>query len=203
LKTIQTLRSKIIRTSSDSASDDDLAAEANELRKNRDSLESQWEILKTKESQLEIRSPIAGTLLTWNPQELLNSRPVAAGQILLTLADVTGDWEIDVKIPEEEMGHVRQALQDNAGQVRIEFTLNSQVGKHYPAILREADISRRSEIDPDLLHYFRGAVTLSTSQEYQPISGAGVSVRIHCGSRALGYVLFHDLYEWFQRNVLF
>jgi hypothetical protein len=33
--------------------------------------------------------------------------------------------------------------------------------------------------------------------------GAEVSARIDCGKRALGYVLFHELIIFFQKNILF
>ncbi|MDC0308056.1 MAG: hypothetical protein P8M30_08035 [Planctomycetaceae bacterium] len=203
LTNIQTLRSQMIRNSSDSTEADELAAEANELSIKKVSLTAQWDILKTKESQLEILSPISGTLLTWNPQELLSSRPVDAGQILLTLADVEGDWQLEVKIPEEEMGHIRQALSENSDQLVIDYSPDAQVGQIFQATLVEDQIARRSEIDPDMLHYFRATVAVSVQDNYAPVSGAGVTVRIDCGSRALGYVLFHDLYEWTQKNLLF
>jgi hypothetical protein len=203
LTTLQTLRSQIIRNSSDSSDADELAAEANELSIKKESLTTQWGILKTKESQLEILSPISGTLLTWNPQELLNSRPVDAGQVLLTLADVEGDWQLEVKIPEEEMGHIRRALSKHSGQLMIDFSPDANVGQVFQATLVENQIARRSEIDPDMLHYFRATVAMTLPETFDPVSGAGVTVRIDCGSRALGYVLFHDLYEWVQKYLLF
>jgi multidrug efflux pump subunit AcrA (membrane-fusion protein) len=203
LRTIQTLRSNLIRSSSKSSEDDELAAEANELRQQRDSLEAQWEILTQKQKKLNVRSPTSGVVLTWNSQELLTARPVTAGQLLLTIADVNGAWRIDVKIPENEIGHVREALRENSGELPLEFSLDAQVGESYAATLREDRIARRAEIDPELQHFFRAAVSISSQQEFEPLSGAEVSVRIHCGSRALGYVLFHDLYEWLQRNIFF
>ena len=33
--------------------------------------------------------------------------------------------------------------------------------------------------------------------------GATVSARVQCGRRSVGYVMFHDLFGWFQREVLF
>ena len=40
-------------------------------------------------------------------------------------------------------------------------------------------------------------------QHDQPRPGAEVIARIHCGKRALGFVLFHDAWEWVQTNLLF
>lgn len=203
LKTIQTLRSNLIRNDDESVKDDELAAEANELRKLRDSLENQWKILQEKEKQLRVFSPVPGEILTWDSRDLLESRPVMVGQLLLTVADVDGDWKIEVKIPEREIGHVRRSLAERAGELRIEFSLDAQLGESYPAVLKENQIARSAEIDPDLQHFFRAEVPIDRQQQFELLSGAEVNVRIHCGSRALGYVLFHDLYEWCQRNVFY
>lgn len=101
------------------------------------------------------------------------------------------------------MGHIRQALSENSDQLVIDYSPDAQVGQIFQATLVEDQIARRSEIDPDMLHYFRATVAVSVQDNYAPVSGAGVTVRIDCGSRALGYVLFHDLYEWTQKNLLF
>ena len=33
--------------------------------------------------------------------------------------------------------------------------------------------------------------------------GADVRVRVHCGTRSLGYVLFHDVWSFVQSRILF
>ena len=37
----------------------------------------------------------------------------------------------------------------------------------------------------------------------EPRPGAEVIARIHCGKRWLGFVLFHDAWEWAQTHLLF
>jgi len=44
---------------------------------------------------------------------------------------------------------------------------------------------------------------LTAPLSFAPIPGAEVEVSIGCGQRSLGFVLFHDLYEWIQRNILY
>ncbi len=49
------------------------------------SLERQLQLYRRKQGQLEVRSPIAGQVTTWNLTELLKNRPVRQGQVLMEL----------------------------------------------------------------------------------------------------------------------
>ena len=51
----------------------------------------------------------AGTVLTWNVQELLAARPVTRGQVLLTVADLSGPWVLEIRMPDDRIGHVLAA----------------------------------------------------------------------------------------------
>ncbi len=203
LQTIQTLRSSLIRGSGDPAKDDELSAEANELLKRQKSLDAQLELLEQQDKQLHLQAPMSGVLLTWNPHELLASRPVVAGQLLLTVADLESDWEIDLQIPEKEWGHISSALEANSGTLSLEYRMYSHLSQFHSASLSREKISRRAEIDADLEHFFRAEVPLTAPLSFAPIPGAEVEVSIGCGQRSLGFVLFHDLYEWIQRNILY
>ena len=50
-------------------------------------------------------------MLTWNVQQLLEDRPVGRGQILLTIGDLSGPWEVKLHIPDRQTGHVLAAQQ--------------------------------------------------------------------------------------------
>ena len=119
------------------------------------------------------------------------------------MADLESDWEIDLQIPEREWGHVSRAFKDISESLKIEYRLNSHLSQFYTASLFQEKISRRAEIDADLEHFFRAKVPLTAPLSFAPIPGAEVEVSINCGQRPMGFVLFHDLYEWVQRNVLF
>ena len=77
----------------------ELTAQQEELRAVIASLESQYAILQRQQAELEIRSPLAGELLTWSAEQLLASRPVVRGQVLLTVADLSGPWGLELSFP--------------------------------------------------------------------------------------------------------
>ncbi len=177
----------------------ELTAQQEELRALLASLESQHAILRQQQSELEVRSPIAGELLTWDAEQLLAARPVARGQVLLTVADLGGPWHLELRIPERRMLHLAQARRDSDGPLDVSFALATN-----PAQVLWGKLDRvggRTEITET-----DGAVVLATAGidgEKVPARGpgAGVVARIHCGRRAVGYVWLHDLIDavrtWF------
>lgn len=177
----------------------ELTAQQEELRALVASLEAQDAILQRQQAELEVRSPIAGELLTWNAEQLLQSRPVARGQVLLTVADLDGPWELQLRIPDRRMRHVLEARQEAVGPLEVSFRLTTSPGQALTGTLDR--VGMRTEITED-----EGAVVLATAQidrEELPerVPGAGVVARVHCGRRAIGYVWLHDLIDavrsWF------
>ena len=96
-----------------------LAGEQAELKQKRNSSDAQLALLKEKQLQLDVRSPIDGEVVTWDlPNRLPNDRPVQQGQVLLRVADPTGDWQLEVHMPENHMGHVTSYQQTLYKQAR-------------------------------------------------------------------------------------
>lgn len=205
LTAIDAIRSNLVRGRNESKEDDDrLAAEAQELRERRESLAAQLQILNRRTQQLQIKSSLSGRILTWNAEVLLTPRrPVLAGQLLVTVADLDGPWAIELQLPEDDFGHIRDALQQDGGSVPIEFFVDARPGIHHRAQLHRDQVSRTAEVDLEMNHYVPATIELPDDAGTAFVPGAGVTVRVDCGRRSLGFVLFHDLYEWLQRHVFF
>ena len=60
-------------------------------------------------ADLEVYSPIDGQIVTWDLKNRLEGRPVQKGQALLRVANPEGDWELDLHMPEDRMGHIARA----------------------------------------------------------------------------------------------
>src|SRR5208337_865382 len=82
-----------------------LVAQQEELQELIRNLEEQHVILKKKQAELQVRSPMDGEVLTWDVQQLLQDRPVDRGQALLTVGDLSGPWRLDLRIPDREVAH--------------------------------------------------------------------------------------------------
>ena len=86
-----------------------LSGEAEELDQEIATLKDQELLLRKKRELLEIRSPIAGeVMMSWDVQKSLMYRPVTTGQLLLSVANPKGDWELELYMRESRGGHVRR-----------------------------------------------------------------------------------------------
>ena len=155
-----------------------------------------------------MRSPISGTVLTWNVRELLAARPVTRGQVLLTVADLTGPWVLEIRVPDDRIGHVLAAEE---AQKRLTTVRRWSVVHrgHRTGRGRDAGHIKRIALATET-DKTAGATVLVTAafdraaipaNELRP--GATVVAKIHCGRRSLGYVWLHQLWETIQSRVLF
>jgi len=177
----------------------ELTAQQEELRELIAGLESQSAILQRRQAELEVRSPLAGELLTWSAEQLLAARPVVRGQVLLTVADLAGPWRLELRLPDRRLWHVLQARRATPDPLPVSFSLATNPGHVLSGRLDR--VGQRTELSET-----EGAVVLATvrinpAEAAELVPGAGVVARIHCGRRAVGYVWLHDLIDavrtWF------
>jgi multidrug efflux pump subunit AcrA (membrane-fusion protein) len=171
----------------------ELTAQQEELRALLAGLESQHAILRQQQSELEVRSPIAGEVLTWNAEQLLMARPVARGQVLLTVADAAGPWHLELRVPERRMLHLAEARREGAGPLDVSFALATSLAQVLWGKLDR--VGGRTEITEDEGAVVLAAASINREEIPERVPGAGVVARIHCGRRAIGYVWLHDLID--------
>lgn len=187
---------------------DQLAAQEAEVGAELVSLKHQQKILADERADLEIRSPIAGTVLTWNVRDLLSARPVTRGQALLTVADLSGPWVLEIRVPDDQIGHVLAADEKQKSSDAIEALGLSFIVATEPGATRVGRVKRialATETDKT-----KGATVLVTADfdratvpASELLPGATVVAKIHCGRRSLGYVWLHQLWETIQSHLFF
>jgi len=94
-----------------------LSGEQAELKQKLESLDAQWGLYKSKQAELNVKSPINGIVITWDLRNRLIHRPVQRGQVLLRVADPSGPWQLELKMPEKRMGYLiamQQSLYDQS-----------------------------------------------------------------------------------------
>lgn len=95
------------------------AADLMVLRAKEASLDNQWLYFQKKLADLDVQSPIGGQVVTWKIDELLDGgRPVERGQLLMHIADRNGPWQLELQMPEDNMGHIARAQQELYGRLR-------------------------------------------------------------------------------------
>jgi multidrug efflux pump subunit AcrA (membrane-fusion protein) len=214
----------------------------NQLKGYRDNLLKRRELVVKKTKLLDITSPIDGKVVTWKVHDLLLNRPVSTGTRLMEIADPTGEWELQIDVPEAKMGHVQRELgllrkSDPGAQLEVTFILATHPGDRLVGKVTRVDESAQvsgeegntvrmdvafdqgellkliesDDEQKDNEKTVAAAPRQLTPEEQQQIAelklnlkvGADVKAKIHCGRAPVGYVLFHDLWEFIQSRILF
>jgi multidrug efflux pump subunit AcrA (membrane-fusion protein) len=178
-----------------------LPAEIAVLEQRRESLKREAALLAEKRKLLRIESPLDGQISTWNVAELLDQRPVRKGQALLSLVAPEGDWEVEVRLPEDRLGHVVEAQRGTKPQLDVTFATATEPGKEYRGTIASVGLAAEPHGEEGNVVRVRTAIDKRQLAELHP--GADVRVRVHCGTRPLGYVLFHDVWAFVQSQILF
>ena len=168
-------------------------AEEERLKKLLTSLQEQKLLLDAEREALRLRSPIAGHVLTWDLTEALQQRPVKRGQVLMTVADTSGPWVLEVEVPDQDAGYVLAARRTSQPDLPVSFILATNPSQTYAGRLEK--LAEIAEADERQQLSVTALVRVEASAIPHRLAGAGVVARIDCGRRALGYVWLHDLIE--------
>ena len=151
-------------------------------------------------------------MLTWNVQDCSPARPVTRGQALLTIADLDGPWIIELRVPDDRIGHVLEAEDERTRsksdqQLAASFLLATEPGKSHVGKVEKISLAADTDKTPDKATGTTVEVTVSFDRAQFPPDelrqGATVVGKIHCGRRSLGYVWLHELWEAIQSHLLF
>jgi len=183
-----------------------LDGRARQLQREIESLDEQLKLWEARRGDLQVTSPIDGVIVTWQVRDRLLLRPVEKGQVLMSVADKSGPWELEVHMPDDRLGHVNRAVLEarEAGRdLEVDYILATDPGTRHHGVVRE--IHEQAEVRGEEGNTVLVRVTIDPERHEKEQLGAGASVtaRIACGKRPLGYVWFHDLLSFIQTQILF
>lgn len=223
----KSLQSKTLQKADDNLTPQDeiqLNGEIEQLVQQRLTVESQLRVREEQEKQLTIRSPIAGqVMLAWDVERSLERRRVEPGQVVMEIADLSKEWELQLDMLEGRMRHVTMAANEAAEaeeDLKVTYILETDPRNEYDGTVRYIDdvtrvsgdlgptVLMRIKIDKqDLLESAAGAAAISSvtgeREERTLRPGATVKAKVDCGDTSLAYRWFHEVIAWVQRNVLF
>jgi len=179
-----------------------LQSELMQAQETQRSLIEQIELQKKQKDQLLVTSPIAGRVLTWEVYETLFGRPLQRGQIVMRIADPSRGWELEAEMPEKRIGHIAGAQQEIGEHLPVKYVLKTEPDRRRRGELQEVHYAAQVKDEAGNTVRIRVAID---QDELPPHlrPGASAIVNVYCGRRSVGYVLFHDLFEWVQKNILF
>ncbi len=176
--------------------DRDLSIRLAEANTQLTGLVQEKELLQQRIRSLEIRSPHRGSLLSWDAEHQLAGRPVTRGQLLVTIGESEGEWEVLADISEDDIGPLKKAREKK--EIPFTVKLDSGSNKKWSGTL--------SSVSPIILQQtsdeFVLPVTGKISQNVTDVlPGSRITMRISCGKYPLGYVLFRGLIDTIYKSI--
>jgi len=204
-KQLSTVEAQRLQDSRENTNDwrhhDQRTADEEELKELVRSLQRQYEIVQQQRSELQVRSPIDGEVLTWNLAQLLESRPVQRGQILMSVAQQEGPWVLELQVPDDRIAYVLAAQEQFGSELGVSFILATEPGVTYGGKIEKVAV--RTEITESDEPIVLVTVGIDREEIAELMPGATVLARIYCGRRSIGYVWLHDLIEAARRWIMF
>ncbi len=179
-----------------------LSAEERELEQKLANSRRELELLQHQRDQLVVTSPIAGRVLNWDVGHELLARPVERGEVLMTVADLSADWQLELDVPDDRIGYVLAAQHELKPDLPVRFRLSSEERMEHDG--RIAEVCQTANVSDDKTARPKPTILTKVAfntPELIKASGGdlrpGVSARaqIACGRRPLGYVWFHDIWD--------
>lgn len=199
-----------------------LSGQQEEARIRWKSAEEQITIIQEQLDQLRVTAPHDGMVVTWEVRKNLLGRPVEVGQELVSVASTTGEWVLEVNVPDDDMAPILAAESklreeiaageaDPSETLTAYFVLATDPEHRYPGRVRRI-ASKAETVEGE--HVVKVTVGFSDEVRDQIIArsqntdrglraGAEVRARVECGEARLAYVLFRDVINAFHETVLF
>jgi hypothetical protein len=179
-----------------------LSAEEREIQQQLENLRRESELLNHERDGLLVTSPIAGRVVTWDVANRLIARPVERGEVLVTVAELSAEWQLELEVPDDRIGYVLAAQQEIQRDLPVRFRLSSddreQHEGHVAEICQTADVAADETAAPApsvLVKVALDSPELSARAGEELRPGVSARAQIACGRRPVGYVWFHDIYD--------
>ena len=166
-------------------------------------MQNELVILQNEEELLQIKSPIKGRVVNWNIRSNLINRPVEQGQSLMTIVPPDTQWEVELEMPERRLSHLVAAQRESDQPLKVTFGLRSNPGTEYEGEVLRVDRKLDVYSDDGNAALVRVAFPNESIIPELLRSETRVTAKVHCGTRSIGYVMFHELIETVQSTYLF
>jgi hypothetical protein len=164
-----------------------------------------------------VKSRMNGTVLNADFRENLKGKFVRPSDPLLRVGECSGNWEIELKLPEKHVGQILEAFEryGTDKELDVDILILSEPTKVYKGklarnkIAGEATVRRDEgdETDPVVLATVRIEGDDIAPEDRLPrellLTGIEVHAKVRCGNRAMGYSLFYGVWEFLYEKVLF
>ena len=220
-KRLASIGSMLLDPGTDPKQSGRLAIEKRQLESELESLKNELQLVRTQIDDLEIVAPIDGLVAAWQLDQKLADRPIARGDVLMTIVQETGPWQLKLEIADEDSAEIiHQFNQD--GSLDVEFAAASNPNGTFHAILQSISTVTRKTAAGESIVDAIATIDLTPSEgTNKPLmpsdlhsdigtdlhrdmrSGIEATAKIRCGRRSALSSWFGDVADFVHRNVLF
>jgi multidrug efflux pump subunit AcrA (membrane-fusion protein) len=172
-----------------------------EGRQELNSLNAQHTLYTKKKEDLLVKSPAKGRVVTWDLNNRLIERPIQRGQVLMRVADTDADWQLELRMPEDRMGHIAKAQHQIGDALPVTYILATEPGSQREGTVKEVHLSAEVREEEGSSVLMKVKIDKDELGALRP--GMNVTAKVYCGRRSIGYVWFHDLFAFIQSRVIF
>jgi hypothetical protein len=173
-----------------------------------------------KPGEFWVKAPLSGIVLTPDFRENWINRLAKPNDQLLLIGDARptriDEWEIELKIPQKNIGQVLAAYRDNPqAELDVDLLLLSKPTSTYKGKLCRDRVSPQAdpnkddnnEPEPAVVAWVRidgDDIPKSSRLPAQLLlKGTEVHAKVRCGQHALGYTLFYGVWEFIYEKIVF
>lgn len=160
-------------------------------------------VLRSQVELLQVKAPSAGTITTFQLEQLLSNRPVQRGEVLMEIMQEDGPWRLELEVPDHRMGHILYRQQElKQAKLPLQFMMATSAEVTYEGQLDTS--STRTVLTQDTGSVVEAFADINP-EDFKRLAdnrrvGAEVTAWVLCGKKPLGYVLFGDVIEFLQKK---
>ncbi len=169
------------------------------------------------EKSRQIRGTAEWRVISPDQRETLMNKPLKPTEPMLRIANTTGAWEIEQKIPQKHIGQILRAFEytGNPDYLLVDVMLSSKTEQKFRGRLYRKDIGNEALPNKDDHNESEPVVTAIVTlndadmdeEDRIPqdllLTGLEVKTNIRCGNHSMGYSLFYGVWEFLYEHVVF
>ena len=214
LDAVAATRMSLDRSTASQSESLQLAAEESRLKHRVESLQNEIKLVKRERERLSVVSPVNGKITTWQLDDLLLNRPVQRGQRLLTVVDGSSGWKLKLEVPDDRLGILRQAEEEQSEasisetdsetqQLEVIYELASEPSvERSGRIVKFAPVAQEaSEASMAVTNVILAEVAIEddfSTDQTTALAGVSVRAEVQCGQQSIAYVALHDIWHFLK-----
>jgi len=168
-----------------------LLLEAQE-KQTRDKLE----FLSKEQAKLDITAPIQGVIVSRDLRGELEMRPLRRGDILFHVADLDGEWQLNVHVADRDSNYLKQHLAQHPEEAL--FTFDSLPGEQFRTVIMQ--VSGTIENPTGTKPFLLAVADIESEVAKRAYMGANARVRLSCGEQPLWFLWCRPIVEALQKR---